>query len=367
MGRFATSNGDRRVVGLEPFLVKECGRTSHQDVAGALGHSVNLAGSTRSPKRVSFNSVHEVITFSSDSSAHITLEEGSDEECPIVHFPGGNDIGEPQNESKLCRVSETKKSIIPIFYGNISSLSVKAQAYLFSGICSQYHALCEVEHHSVDSKGVIKVFRDNKPKAYVSPAQKTSEHGSHGGELLAFHKHLNTMPIEPEVINSIQQSTDGIIRFAAAYMRLESINIVVIALYLFVAEGMGLQNTLIMSQLDILRRVTGCPFICLGDFNMLPTELSDSVWLHNSDPYIKTTTSPTSTSASVDRRIDMCLYSRHLHPMIHDLTLVMGCPWSPHFGMDLSIVAKPRSIQGMVIAVPRPLPMEGLRKVWSSL
>ena len=254
-----------------------------------------------------------------------------------------------------------------IFYSNISSFSIIAQGFLFSGFAQKYHALAFVEHHKTNQEQIINTCSQHNRRAYVTEAETTSEHGSHGGEALAFQKHLNTMPIDQMILDEIHESTGSKLRMTAAYVRLKSFTLLLITVYLFCSEGFSERNNDIMAQINLLTKLTGLPFIILGDFNVIPEELLASGWLSHLGAKIRTSELPSSTTASTDRNIDMCVHSICLDHIFIYLKAVVGVPWGPHIGFELAIHARPRSVKGQVLSIPKPLPIDDFTEQWSRL
>ena len=126
-----------------------------------------------------------------------------------------------------------------IFFSNINSFSEKAKNYLFSKHMAHFQTVALVETHRVESQQVIDHFARYHRTAYANPAIKTSDNGSHGGEVIANHSHLNTMPIDQIILHKIAEYSQQPVCFAACYIRLKFLTFLLVVPYLYVGEGIS--------------------------------------------------------------------------------------------------------------------------------
>ena len=126
-----------------------------------------------------------------------------------------------------------------IFFSNINSFSEKAKNYLFSKHMAHFQTVALVETHRVESQQVIDHFARYHRTAYANPAIKTSDNGSHAGEVIANHSHLNTMPIDQFILDKIAEYSQQPVCFAACYIRLKFLTFLLVVPYLYVGEGIS--------------------------------------------------------------------------------------------------------------------------------
>ena len=67
-------------------------------------------------------------------------------------------------------------------------------------------------------------------------------------------------------------------RWVACYLRLHSVTVLLVEVYLFTAQGLSGPNLEMLGQLFRLFALHRCPTICAGDWNLAPKELIASGW-----------------------------------------------------------------------------------------
>ena len=120
-----------------------------------------------------------------------------------------------------------------------------------------------VETHKTEIEDVKNPCFQHARRAYVNPAIKTSEKGSHGGEAIACLAHLNTMPIQEDILHAIEDQSAHALCFAACIIRLKGLILLLIVPYLYVGEGMSERNSHLVGQIDLLRCIVSLPFVAI--------------------------------------------------------------------------------------------------------
>ena len=222
-----------------------------------------------------------------------------------------------------------------------------------------------VESHDNDSHKIRKLFRKHGFSASVASPQQTDKGGTHGGEIVAFRSYIHSTPILHNLLYSIQQEFQSPLRFAARTLRLKHVTVIMCTVYLWSTEGLSDRNVTILMQLNLLQKALSLPLFCIGDFNMLSTELVSSGWAETLKVNVKCPSyGNTSINSAADRMIDYILISKSIDHIFESAFLDYNVPWSPHFGLEVTFRAQPRDITGYVLCVPRALPLTTFHAYW---
>ena len=139
-----------------------------------------------------------------------------------------------------------------------------------------------VEHHKPNDY-IREVFNKKGCRVATNPPEPTMSvsamSSGYGGEFVATHKRIHSSPEDINVYDTIASSTNAPCRFAACFIRLKGVTILLVAMYLWHTEGLSDRNQNLLKQLFILQQIVKVPIICYGDFNMLPEVLESSDWL----------------------------------------------------------------------------------------
>ena len=248
-----------------------------------------------------------------------------------------------------------------MFYSNISSLSLHAKNYLAS--LDSYDMINVIECHNLDKLQVESFFRENGYMCTYNVAEKLNVL-SHGGEALAIKHNYNARPVEKNVLDVIEEQYLTKLRFASMIVSFRGMDILFLNPYLWVSQGFSHDNRIILKQIHVLSKMLGLPFIAIGDFNITFDELKGSEWLRFLqaeviDPQVQTT-----TSASLDRPIDLCLISKSIKEVFVSLKPIYAVPWGPHYGFEFLFKHKPLSVNAPVVCVPKPLPLKDFHVIW---
>jgi len=122
-------------------------------------------------------------------------------------------IEEQKNNTK-----KKTKSCVKMFAGNCSSFSEKMREYIISKH-KTFDMWALVETH--DTRGQESFWNNIGFKTCLNKAQATSEHGSHGGEIVAAKTYMNTTLIKPEVWQVIKEVSPVQLRVAAMIVKID--------------------------------------------------------------------------------------------------------------------------------------------------
>ena len=119
------------------------------------------------------------------------------------------------------------------FVANVTSLSSHTLEYLFTKqqntdvLSIVETSIIPTEAHFYKQK-----FNYNKRKIYANNGVPSPLGGkAHGGEMHAVRKHLNSMPIDQQVYDSIAQQTNSILRIRAMTLRVQGMILLCINAY----------------------------------------------------------------------------------------------------------------------------------------
>ena len=271
----------------------------------------------------------------------------------------------PSNGESQCKLyARQSDKLFTMFYSNITSLSSHAQQYLFD-LPDEVSALLLVEVHK-DQEYVKSKFKRNCFNVSYSPPEATSDTGNHGGELVATRHNFISTGVDQTILDLMDSKFEKR-RFAARIISFQSVNVLVIAVYLWCSEGFSERNQSILNQILILKKLLKLPFICFGDFNITFEEFQQSEWpttfrarmIH---PKVKSTISTHS-----ERAIDFGLISNEIYLMFHDIKPIHSVVWGPHIGLLITVYAQIRSIFTNVQCLPKALPLPEFNKIWKTM
>ncbi len=242
-----------------------------------------------------------------------------------------------------------RKKFLNVFYGNVTSMSHKAEHYLLSlPDCLWFAA----ETH-VRKEGLAQRCRDWAARWEITAAPATpsteSISGSYGGVVAAARRHLATSIIAGDV------SHDGWVRssskdLAGRTAHLQGVDVLVFGGYARHGDHAELAVALATAS-----RNGSLPFICLADFNTPPTRLEEAEWLLQLDAVVVRPNAVITCHQGQGTLIDYCVMSRCLLPYVEKLEVVTEVPWKPHDGLRLVLKRCPRTVMVRTFVRPRPL------------
>jgi len=175
--------------------------------------------------------------------------------------------------------------------------------------CHAIHGLLGQEHHKIDTKTVETFLRKINMIGSVTPAKQTSDKGTHGGEISAFNKNLDCVPVPPEVLAQVEKDNQFSNSTAASIMTIKGATFIVASIYLTVGEELSEQNYNKLLMAKQISSILKLPIMILGDFNIHSQALIESGWLTILDLVLVT---PKYKKDPPNRIIDYLVCSREL-------------------------------------------------------
>jgi len=110
---------------------------------------------------------------------------------------------------------------------------MKALKYLLQAPMTYYHMFALVETHKLKTQ--FNTIRNKfmfEAKRHISfnaaHPSASSELGSHGGEMLAWRRHLNISPVDPSVLSQLAVHTMQPVSIAACIVRFKHFSLVLV-------------------------------------------------------------------------------------------------------------------------------------------
>jgi len=112
-------------------------------------------------------------------------------------------------------------------------------------------------------------------------AQQTSMFGSHGGEAIAYKKHLNITKVRQDIIDIIQATSSIPIRFSAVIVTTHDKQYILAITYWYSGQLLSENNKELLGHLAMLKHLLNLPLLTFGDYNIPHTHtlLEESGWL----------------------------------------------------------------------------------------
>ena len=108
----------------------------------------------------------------------------------------------------------------------------------------------------------------------------------------------------------------------------------------------------------MLQTLTSLPLIGFGDFNVTVPEFMESGWMGKLGVQLLDPGVASTTTMSPNRPIDFGVISNSIHDLFVSAQAVFTVPWGPHCGILFRFNAEPSAIQGLIMCVPKSLPLE---------
>ena len=235
------------------------------------------------------------------------------------------------------------------FYGNVTSLSPKAEDFLLSSGCSLWLA---GESH-IRREDISRRCRAwlNQWSLTVCPAAPSleSERGSYGGVIAAARKHLFTEHICGDTSEdgwAISAEHD----LAGRTVHLRGVDVMVLGGY--ARNGDYHQMAAAIARMTRHGKV---PFVLLADFNASPDEVREEGWLNELDAEVILPQASITCHQGAGSLIDFGVASKCLAPYILSFLVDTSVPWGPHDGLRLRLGRDPRAVMVRALTRPRPL------------
>ena len=257
-----------------------------------------------------------------------------------------------------------RSRVIRLFYSNISMWSKDAEDYLAA---ETSHVIMVAEHR------LDQAMFEDRPKSlikrwwrrpYIQYAERTGDYkwATSGGLAILPRAHLKTSEIDAHLL---QACTSGKVggnaaasanRWVACTLRLKSVSLLLVVLYLKTNEELSEFNQAVLQQVFLLVSNFDGPCIIAGDWQMEPQTLIQSPWFARLNLKILAPTDTTATCKVGQRRlIDYFLVSEQIHRFLQ-ISTDFAVKWDPHVGLRLDIPLRFRSHCIPTLYVPRPLP-----------
>lgn len=241
------------------------------------------------------------------------------------------------------------KKFFDVYYGNVTSMSKKAEHYLLSLSDGMWFAAeSHIRHEDMDRRASVWSGNWDITAAPAVPSTDSIT-GSYGGVVAAARKHLGTSVIAGDVLQSAWCKSAEI-DLAGRTVHLRGVDVMVIGGY----ARHGDYSSLAAAVARITRNGK-LPFIWLTDFNASPTELEEAEWLDQLDAKVIRPDASLTCHQGGGSLIDYGILSRCLIPYIEQFVAVAEVPWGPHDGLRLRINRNPRAVMVRSIVRPRAL------------
>ena len=162
-------------------------------------------------------------------------------------------------------------------------------------------------------------------------AQQTSTFGSHGGETLAFQKHLNITKVRQDILDIIQATSSIPLRFSAVIVTTKEKQYILAVTYWYSNQLLSENDKELLGHSAMLKHLLDLPLLTFGDYNISHTLLEDSGWLKPHRFNIHLLKGGPSTKFGKDKR-DYLLFAGDLGKDILSSTQLKRVPFGPHYG-----------------------------------
>ena len=275
-------------------------------------------------------------------------------------------------KDKESENTNSSSKVFRALLGNITSFGPKIENYVFRpGINKNFHLFGLLEAHKASDQlaNLKSKFAGYGRSCFLNPAVKTgrSETGTHGGEMVSARNDIDFVSFQEHLLQQIVNESGSTLHFTGGIVRFRNFSVAFVFLYLQCSVGMNDENNLRMEQVHMLLKILGLPWIIYSDFNMLPDDLLKSGWPQFLKSEIVTPKGATSTLKGTSGRIiDFCLVHRSILGVVKILELNSVAPSTPHFMLNLELMAHPRFIVEPTICVPNALPLGVFSSNWAA-
>lgn len=180
-------------------------------------------------------------------------------------------------------------------------------------------------------------------------------------------KSIDSHYVEQRILDDISATTHSPLRISAKYMRSKGVTYIIATIYLWHSEGFSEWNNLLLLQLHLLAKLTGCPLIIYGDFNIHRDKFIESGWLEFLEVELFSPDTPSTLSTTGDSLIDYVLVSRSISSIVLSITHTWDITWGPHAGLILELESRPRITHGLVQCKPKAFPLSDFISSWEQL
>ena len=253
-------------------------------------------------------------SFSDQATERFPAEEGA---CPSFPF------GKPPSQQPFCKQDRSSGRQISLFFGNITSWSVKAASF----VTQQPHdIILLVEHHQGPSKvqALADTFQQHGKQCRAEAARINPETGgTQAGVAVAVKRHLGPFwPVEA-----------GSPRWTYVMIRFHKFTLTVLVAYFHVQGFSHSSNRELRARVAAFISTLSGPWLLLADFNADPDEVAASGYLQLVKGKLVYPQQATISSGAV---LDYAVCSFELEGVLA-LEVVTEVPFKPHFGLNLRL------------------------------
>ena len=111
-------------------------------------------------------------------------------------------------------------------------------------------------------------------KSFWSPAEPTSNNGSHGGTMIAARQHLDVHPFVDQ--DQVYSGCNSFSDISVVTIRLKGMSLTIIKVYLDDNIGLTKANVWKMHRVHCITQSLSNPWFLCGDFNTTPEDFKES-------------------------------------------------------------------------------------------
>ena len=251
---------------------------------------------------------------------------------------------------------------LDVFYANISMWNRDAEDFLQSE-SSQVIMLAE---HRLDdfmfSSQIHNKIQTWRRRAFFSPAQRTgtAKWATSGGVMAMPRSYLYTDKLDEDLFSFCTSgpAADPSIaaRWTGCILRLKSVSILLIVVYLQTGEELSDTNMAVLHQVCLAVAHFSGEVIIVGDWQMEPATLARFPTLEKLGLRILCPDNVSATCTAGDGRlIDFALVSSPIFSFLK-ISGDFAVPWDSHAALRIRVPFRPRCFQKPTLSIPRVLP-----------
>lgn len=249
-------------------------------------------------------------------------------------------------------------STLSIYFSNVTFLGRKARKHIAQ---LKHHVIGVAETH-LRENAAIRADDQMRTKGWVvsqAPAAKSpnSSKGTNGGMMLMHKPWLQTAAPTAASGDRAQWLDESYL--AWKHFRIRGLHFIIVFCHL--ESGVGLQGTNLARIRKLASLTDGgrIPLMCLGDFNVDPSEWQGTGLLEALKcQVIVAGEEPTCYHAYGKSTLEYGLFSLELMGLVQSFRTVADVPWKPHLGLELVLNRRPEHITTQQIQHVEPLPTD---------
>ncbi|CAK0907479.1 unnamed protein product, partial [Prorocentrum cordatum] len=269
---------------------------------------------------------------------------------------GGKD---QEHRSASARTPFGKRDFASIFFGNVTSYSLKVKKFIES---ADHDVIGLAEHHLCKGKcdqeeKRLRSFGWRSEGAWTPASPSTrSDSGTRGGACwLRRATYATSVHLQGANHQSVFQ--DALQDVSVVLWRFQGATFAFVVCYLDCSIGLVGTNARKMATIARIVKSLGIPWCLVGDFNATPEELARSGWLLTLKAWIMTPEGVNITCTSgKGRMLDYVVVPDSFRPFLKRVMPIQKLPWGPRIGLDILVTARPAAV--MLRAPVRPVSLE---------